>query len=130
MYLPHIFQDSCFSGSRFIRVQVWILEVALCIYMEITLQHRSSPVNLLEHLWRTASVCLNFGFFAFVLVHSFYVSCELSYSSVNWSIEEATGRSSTKKLYSIFTQKLLEEVQVLVQAYKSTKLNFSACLFK
>ena len=62
-------------------------------------------------------VCLNFDFFAFVLLHSFYVSCELLYFSINWSVKAATGISSTKKLYWIFAQKLLEEVQVLVAFY-------------
>ena len=59
----------------------------------------------------------NFDFFPFVLLHSFYVSCELLYFCINWSLEVATGRFSAKKLYYIFTQKLLEEVQVLVVLY-------------
>ena len=49
-----VFLGPCFSGSRFIRVRVQVLEVALCIYMEITLRHRYSPVNLLyisEHIF-------------------------------------------------------------------------------
>ena len=102
-------------------------KVAL-FYMEITLWNRSFLVNLL-HIsdFRTSFykntferlvlfVCLNFDFFAFVLLHSFYVSCELSYFSINWSVKAATGRSK-KNLYCIFIQKLLEEVQVLVAAY-------------
>ena len=58
----HVFQDSGFLGpgfsrSRFSRVQVYqgrvqVLEVTLCNYMEITLRHRHSPVNLLDILER------------------------------------------------------------------------------
>ena len=64
-----------------------------------------------------ASVCLKFDFFVFLLFHLFYMSCELSYSSIDWSAEVAIEGSSIKKLYCIFTQKLLEEVQVLVVLY-------------
>ena len=82
------------------------------VYMEITIRHRCSPVNLLyisEHLFIRTPY-----FFSFVLLHSFYVSCELSYFSINWFVKAATGRSSTKKLYCIFAQKLVEKVEVLV----------------
>ena len=135
-----VFLGPCFSGFRFFKVQVFkrpglsgsgsrvrvqVSEVHLCIYIEMTLRRRCSPVNLLrisEHLFirttlKDCFVCLNFDFFAFVLLHSFYVSCELSHSSIKWSVEAATGRSSTKKLYCGFTQKLLEEVHVLVVLY-------------
>ena len=100
-------------------------KVAL-FYMEITLRNRFFSSKLASY-FRTSFykntferlvlfVCLNFDFFAFVLLHSFYLSCELSYFSINWSVKAATGRS-TKNLHCIFTQKLLEEVQVLVAAY-------------
>ena len=74
----HVFQGSSFSGFMFFRVQVFkglglsgsgssvriqVLEVALCIYMQITLRHRYSPENLLhisEHLFiRTTSIFYN-----------------------------------------------------------------------
>ena len=38
-------------------------------------------------------------------------------NAFNWSVKAATGRSSTKKLYCSFTQKLFEEAQVLVALY-------------
>ena len=65
----HVFQGPSFFGFMYFRVQVFkgprlsgcrsrvkvqVLEVALCIDMEITLRHRCSPVNFLhisEHLF-------------------------------------------------------------------------------
>ena len=48
-----IFKVPCFSGSVS-RVRIQVLEVALCIYMKITLRHKCSPANLLHisGLWR------------------------------------------------------------------------------
>ena len=68
--------------------------------MEITLQSYfvsawCSPVTLLhisEHLFKDTNegvllfVCLNFDLFAFLLLHSFYVSCELSYFSIKSTV--------------------------------------------
>ena len=131
----HIFQDSSFLGSKVFWIHVFkgpgfsgsgssvwvqVLEVALCIYTENTLRHRCSSVNLLhisEHIFirtplKGLFLCLNFDLFAFVLLHSFYVTCGFSYHSINLYVEAATGRSSTKKLHCIFTQKLLEVVHL------------------
>ena len=81
---------------------VQVLEIALWIYMEITLRHWCSPVNLLrisEHIFirtplKDCFCILKLWFLCFLLLHSFYVSCELSYSSINWSAR------SSKKIFS------------------------------
>ena len=85
----------------------------LCIYMEITLWHRCSPVNLLhisEHLFIRTPLkdCFCLYISLLLLLHSFYASCELSHFSINLSLKAATRRSSIKKMYCIFNQKLLE----------------------
>ena len=41
----------------------------------------------------------------------------VSFCNLNRSVKAATGRSSAKTLYCIFTQKLLEEAQDLAALY-------------
>ena len=95
----------------------------LCIYMEITLCHMCSPVNLLQisgHLFIRTPLKDCFCLFKLWFISFCITSLILRIiwaSSINWSIEAATGRLFTKKLYCIFTEKLLKEVEVLVVLY-------------
>ena len=101
--------------SRYIKERE--LYVSGCIYWEqicckfATYFKKSFCKNSFEGL--LLFVCL---IFAFVVLHSFYVSCELLYF-YNWSVKATTWRPSTNKLYCNWTQKLLEGVQVLVALY-------------
>ena len=103
VFWVHVFQGPGLSGSGS-RVRVQVLEVALRIYMEIPLWHRCCPANLLpisEHLFIRTPLSDCFCMLK-LWFHCFCIT------------EAATRISSTKKLHCIFTQKLLEEVQVLV----------------
>ena len=120
-----IFKVPCFSGSvSSVRIQV--LEAALCIYMKITLRHRCSLVNLLHisvllrarydifKIYRTIRIK---KYFQNILKLFFTYPVSFHYQSINRSVEAATRRFSTKKQHCIFSQKLLEEVHVLVVLY-------------
>ena len=116
-----VFKGPDLSGSGS-RVQIQVLEVAFCIYMEITLWQRYYPVNLLqisEHPFIRTPLKDCFSMFKLCFLSFcitsliFYLSREVLHSSINWSVEAATGTSSTNKLYCIL-KNLLEEVQVIV----------------
>ena len=87
----------------------------LCIYMEITLRHRCSLVNLL-HVLKDLFIRTPLKVFCFCMFKLWFLC--FCITSLMWTfIFFPTVRFSTKKLYCNFTQKLLEEVQVLVVLY-------------
>ena len=67
--------DSCWFLLT--RVRLVLIRVDSCwLVLVLVYQNRFDP----------ASVWWKFDFCAFVLLHSLYVSCELSYSSIHWEI--------------------------------------------
>ena len=119
----HVFKDPGFSWSES-GVRVQVLQVALCIYMEITLRHRCYPVNFAAY-FRTSFYKNTFEglplyvwtLISLLLYYFTHFAYHVNFHILPLTDPSATGRYSAKMLYCIFTQKVLEEVQVLVVLY-------------